>query len=116
MAKAAILTLLVIIFSLLFLLFTLMGRKKAAHTYSRACDLEKAGRYEDACYTFAMAARQGANSAECRTRIHSIWQNEGPFDFSEQMKIANREYLGDGNGHGEGYHENIVDYIKRTVS
>ena len=116
MNKPIIVTTLIIIFGLLFVGFLLLGRKKSSHTFLKASRLEESGQSEEACYTFALAARQGAKAKDCRLRIKSLWFNHGPFHFSKQLENAKKEYAGDGDGHSEGYHETIVDYIQRTVS
>ncbi|MDT8316795.1 MAG: hypothetical protein RQ824_02250 [bacterium] len=116
MTKLKILAILIIIFGLLFIGFLFLGRKKSKKTFSRALQLEDNSSPAEACYTYALAARQGANGKDCRTKIRALWKKHGPFDFSDCLQKATAEYLGEGEEHSEGYHEVIVDYIRKTVS
>ncbi len=116
MTKLIILGVLVIIFGLLFIGFLFLGRKKSKKTFSRALRFEENSEPAEACYTYAIAARQGAKAKDCREKIYTLWNKHGPFDFSDCLKKATTEYQGEGEGHSEGYHEGIVDYIQKVVS
>ena len=116
MSKPAIIAALLIIFGLLFICFISIGRKKSKETFLKASSHEENGKAEEACYTYAIAARQGAREKDCREKIKTLWDRHGPFDFSDCLNKAKSEYLGEGEGHGEGYHEGLVDYIRKVVS
>lgn len=116
MTKPIILAILIITFSLIFIWFIFLGRKKSKETYFRALKLEERGEPAEACYTYALAARQGAKTRDCREKINTLWNEHGPFDFSDCLQKATTEYRGEGEGHSEGYHEVIVDYIRKVVS
>ena len=116
MDKLIILAILILFFGLLFIVFILLGRKKAKETFLKASRLEDSGKPEDACYIYAIAARQGASSKDCRHKIVSLWSKHGPFNFVGSLEKSLTEFHGQGEGHSEGYHETIVAYINKAVS
>ena len=116
MTKPIILVILIITFGIVFVWFISLGRKKSKETYLKALKLEERGESAEACYTYALSARQGASTSDCREKINALWREHGPFDFSDCLQKATTEYRGEGEGHSEGYHEGIVDYIRKAVS
>lgn len=116
MTKLITLAVLIIIFGLLFIGFLFLARKKSKETFLRALRFEEKNEPVEACYTYALAARQGAKASDCREKIQTLWNTHGPFDFSNCLQKAATEYQGEGEGHSEGYHEGIVDYIQKIVS
>ena len=116
MTKLIIFAVLIIIFSLLFIGFLFLSRKKSKETFLRALWFVEKGEPVDACYTYALAARQGAKARDCREKINTLWNEHGPFDFTACRQKATTEYQGEGEGHSEGYHEGLVDYIREVVS
>ncbi len=116
MTKLIILAILVIIFGLLFIGFIFISRKKSKTTFLKALKFENNNQPAEACYTYALAARQGARAKDCRKKINTLWNEDGPFDFSDCLQKATTEYQGEGEGHSAGYHEGIVDYIRKVVS
>lgn len=116
MTKLIIFVVLIIIFTLLLIGFLFLAKKKSKETFLRALRFEEKGEPEEACYTYALAAKQGANTKDCREKISNLWHKHGPFVFSDCLQKATIEYLGEGEGHSVGYHEGLVDYIQKIVS
>jgi hypothetical protein len=109
-----ILFIIILILLILALLFWRSEGKRGKRVFIEAGDHEQSSRFEEACYTYAIAATAGANREICHGKIRELWQIHGPFDFRAQHDKVVSEYCHD-TSCGEGYNQLIIADIHKIV-
>jgi FtsZ-interacting cell division protein ZipA len=109
-----IIIIIILILLILALSFWRSERKRGKHAFVEAVANEQSGKFEEACYSYAIAASAGVNSKICLGKIRELWQTHGPFDFSAQHDKVVSEYCYD-NSCGEGYNRITIAYIRKII-
>jgi len=89
--------------------------RRGRRVFREAMAHENSGKFEQACYDYAIAMTTGFRRSACRQRIIRLWREHGPFQFSSQHdnELSNFcEY----ESCGEGFHQIILSDIHRILS
>jgi len=90
----------IVLISLLLALWFMIGSGKSAEKIiPKAKELENEKKYKEACYTYATAVLGGAlPRAELINKIKSLWDQFGPFDYSDIEKTYEQHDTKEGCG------------------
>jgi hypothetical protein len=97
------------------LIFGLRRQARWGRVLALAVTDEEEGRYEAACYHYAIALNAGASSSVCESRIIDLWREHGPFTFGGPGTHLLERYCSHSPACGEGYHVVTVAGILRIV-
>jgi hypothetical protein len=82
--------------------------------FDLAASREESGKFEDACFHYAIAANAGYRTAWCKNKVKDLWRSHGPFGFVEQLNRLKADYCRHA-GCGEGFHQLTVSGIHAWV-
>ena len=82
--------------------------------FDNAVAFEEKKNYAKACFYYAVSDTAGNERLLCQEKIKSLWNEHGPFDFSEQL-IDVKDQGWRFESMGEGYHQGIVAHIQKIV-
>ena len=106
-----------ILISLLVLIlwFMVSSRKSAEKVLAQAKKLEDDKKYKEACYVYAMAILGGCHSRDDYIKkIKNLWEEQGPFDYSD---IEKRYKISDTKeGCGAAEHTCVMSIIEEAVT
>ncbi|MFH1176479.1 MAG: hypothetical protein V1750_03655 [Acidobacteriota bacterium] len=90
------------------------NRRRSIGVFNEAVAHEEADRYEDACYSYAIAAAAGRNSAMCQEKIRELWRRNGPFQFAAQRDHVVSEFC-NYESCGEGFHQLVLSDLRKVL-
>ncbi len=88
--------------------------KRGKYVFSLAQGMETAGKYEAACFHYAVSASAGYEREYCQQKVRDLWDTHGPFEFVEHLTDSKGGYCRDRTC-GEGYYRIIVRDIRKIV-
>jgi hypothetical protein len=88
--------------------------QRGRSAFDKAAAFEREKDYAGACYYYAISDTAGNERLLCQQKIKTLWNEHGPFDFSEQLENV-KDQGWRLTSMGEGYHQGMVAHIQKLV-